>query len=138
VRRDGFYHVVNPTGGTEGDVNDRDRFFVRGQLLFEPTDALSVRLIGDYTHRDESCCGAVYIATKETIDPTANPTTPGRNTDGAVAFNPTNRIVEVLRSLGGLVTYPPQDPFSRNVTVSPGLTYRNTTRDWGVSGEINY
>src|SRR5689334_5807511 len=26
VRRDGFYHVVNPAGGTEGDVNDRDRF----------------------------------------------------------------------------------------------------------------
>jgi len=138
VKRDGYYTNITQAGGTEGDVNDRDRFFVRGQLLFEPTDALSVRLIGDYTHRDESCCGAVYIATKETIDPTANPTTPGRNTDGAVAFNPTNRIVQVLRSLGGLVTYPPQDPFSRNVTVSPGLTYRNTTRDWGVSGEINY
>jgi len=138
VKRDGYYTNITQAGGSEGDVNDRDRFFVRGQLLFEPTDALSVRLIGDYTHRDESCCGAVYIATKETIDPTANPTTPGRNTDGAVAFNPTNRIVEVLRSLGGLVTYPPQDPFSRNVTVSPGLTYRNTTRDWGVSGEINY
>ena len=30
-------------------VNDRDRFFVRGQLLFEPNDALSIRLIGDYT-----------------------------------------------------------------------------------------
>jgi len=138
VKRDGYYTNITQAGGSEGDVNDRDRFFVRGQLLFEPTDALSVRLIGDYTHRDESCCGAVYIATKETIDPTANPTTPGRNTDGAVAFNPTNRIVQVLRSLGGLVTYPPQDPFSRNVTVSPGLTYRNTTRDWGVSGEINY
>jgi len=138
VKRDGYYTNITQAGGSEGDVNDRDRFFVRGQLLFEPTDALSVRLIGDYTHRDESCCGAVYIATKETIDPTANPTTPGRNTDGAVAFNATNRIVQVLRSLGGLVTYPPQDPFSRNVTVSPGLTYRNTTRDWGVSGEINY
>ncbi len=38
------------TGGTEDRVNDRDRFFVRGQLLFEPNDALSFRLIGDYTH----------------------------------------------------------------------------------------
>ena len=53
--------VVNPTGGTESRVNDRDRFFVRGQLLFEPNDELSFRLIGDYTKRDESCCGAVYL-----------------------------------------------------------------------------
>src|SRR6476661_6091590 len=58
VRRAGYYHVVNPTGGVEGDVNDRDRYFVRGQLLFEPNDAISFRLIGDYSHRKESCCGA--------------------------------------------------------------------------------
>ena len=35
--------------------------FVRGQLLFEPNDELSFRLIADYTDRDESCCGAVYL-----------------------------------------------------------------------------
>src|SRR4051812_32767883 len=31
MKRDGFYHVVNPVG-VESRVNDRDRFFVRGQL----------------------------------------------------------------------------------------------------------
>src|SRR5205085_10075037 len=61
VRRDGFYNVVSPAGGTEGDVNDRNRYFIRGQLLFEPSDSLSIRLIGDYSHRRESCCGAVYL-----------------------------------------------------------------------------
>ena len=56
VKRDGFYRDV--TNNT--DVNNRDRYFVRGQLLFEPSDALSLRLIGDYSRRDEKCCGAVY------------------------------------------------------------------------------
>ena len=49
------------TSTNNTDVNDRDRYFVRGQLLFEPTDDAHVRLIGDYTHRDEACCAAVYV-----------------------------------------------------------------------------
>src|SRR5690606_9664083 len=60
ARRDGFYRVVNPVGRTESRVNDRDRFFTRGQLLYEPSDSLRIRLIGDYTRRNESCCGAVF------------------------------------------------------------------------------
>jgi outer membrane receptor protein involved in Fe transport len=35
-------------------VNDRDRYFLRGQLRCRADDLLSVRLIGDYTKRDES------------------------------------------------------------------------------------
>jgi outer membrane receptor protein involved in Fe transport len=136
VRRDGYYRNVTQGGGSEARINDRDRYFVRGQLLFEPNDDLSFRLIGDYTHRDESCCGAVYVATKETFDPTPTPT--ATNTDGAWALSPTNRIVDVLRSLGGLVTYPPQDPYDREATLTPGRTFRNTTKDWGLSGELNY
>ena len=138
VKRDGFFENVTQGGGSEGRVNDRDRIFVRGQLLFEPTDALSFRLIGDYTYRNESCCGAVYVATKESIDPTANTTTPGFNTDGAVQLSPNNRIVDVLRSLGGIVTYPEQNPYDRDVAVTPGRTFENVTRDYGVSGELNY
>ena len=141
VRRDGFYRNVTQEGDSESRVNDRDRYFVRGQLLFEPNDALSVRLIGDYTHRDESCCGAVYIATKETSDPTANSVPQpagGLNNDRAFVINPTNRIVDILRSQGSVITNPPRDPFDREVFVSPNRTYRNTTKDWGLSGEVNY
>ena len=54
TQRDGFLKVINAANGTEKRVNDRDRYFVRGQLLYEPTDALSVRLIGDYSHRNEA------------------------------------------------------------------------------------
>jgi len=57
VKRDGFYHDLT----NDRDVNDRNRFFVRGQLMFEPSSDLSIRLIGDYTKRDEECCAATYV-----------------------------------------------------------------------------
>ena len=140
VKRDGFYRNITQGGGSEARVNDRDRYFLRGQLSYEPNDALSIRLIGDYTHRDESCCGAVYVATKETTDPTANPasTTGGVNPDRGFAFSGSNRIVDILRRAGSPVSFPPQDPYARNVEVTPGRTFRNRTTDYGGSGEINY
>ena len=53
-QRDGF--VDNLAGGP--DINDRDRWAVRGQLLFEPVDNASFRLIADYDSLDEVCCFA--------------------------------------------------------------------------------
>ena len=131
-RRDGFYDVVNPTGGTESHINDRDRFFGRAQLLFEPSDGLSIRLIGDYTHREESCCGAVYLdrAENPAIGALNDPATPINGTNG-------NNIINVLRDLGQpLAGF--SNPYSRQTYVSPGRSYEGTTEDWGVSGEINY
>ena len=133
VKRDGFYKDVT---GDEGRVNNRDRYFIRGQLLFTPTDDISVRLIGDYTHRNERCCAAVYVSTRETQDVTPNTTTPGFNTDGAFIEQP-NRIVDVLKSLGGVFPTP-GDPYSRLATSTPGRTYRNTTTDWGGSGQLDW
>ncbi|MFL6861840.1 MAG: TonB-dependent receptor [Allosphingosinicella sp.] len=137
TQRDGFYHVVNPTGGTESRVNDRNRYFVRGQLLYEPNDTLKIRLIGDYTHRHESCCGAVYV--DNTVDPQigalndpANPLLVG----GAV--NPAgNNIINVLRDLGQpLAAF--SNPYSRNIYISPGRTYKGTTEDAGVSLQVDW
>lgn len=51
-RRDGYGRIVNL--GT--DISDRNRWTARGQLLFEPTADLSIRLIGDYARFDEVCC----------------------------------------------------------------------------------
>jgi outer membrane receptor protein involved in Fe transport len=121
VNRDGFYHDV--TNGT--DVNDRNRYFVRGQLLYEPSDDLSVRLIGDYTHRNENCCGAVYI--DQTIDPS------NRN-----LLDPTkNTIIQTLLGLGEPAAAF-SNPFSRNIYPTPGRSYKGITKDWGVSGEVNW
>src|SRR3546814_9846700 len=45
----------------------RNRWGVRGQLLFEPSDALSIRLIGDYDKIDENCCIAANVIAGPTI-----------------------------------------------------------------------
>ena len=54
LKRDGYLRdvVSNRT------INGRDRYLVRGQLLFQPNDDFSIRLIGDYSDRKEECCGA--------------------------------------------------------------------------------
>ena len=56
MKRDGFLHDII----SGRDINDRDRWMLRGQALFQPTSDLSIRIIADYAKRDEECCGAVY------------------------------------------------------------------------------
>ena len=43
------------------DTNDRNRYGGRAQLLFQPNDALKIRLIGDYDRIDEVCCTVANI-----------------------------------------------------------------------------
>jgi iron complex outermembrane receptor protein len=56
-KRDGYFE--NLAGGPK--INDRDRWDVRGQLLFDPGDNVSVRLIADTSKIDELCCGVVNL-----------------------------------------------------------------------------
>jgi outer membrane receptor protein involved in Fe transport len=124
-KRDGFYKLVDGTGAKVGDTNDRDRYFLRGQALIEPNDALSIRLIGDYTNRDESCCGAAFIETRERR-PAAG---------GGYNTAPFNRIATLLAAQGAVFA---ADPYDRDLTITPGRNYVSKLKDWGVSGEINY
>ena len=55
-RRDGFGVDVN---NANDDINDRDRYNIRGQLLWTPTPDIEVRVIGNYFAANETCCGAV-------------------------------------------------------------------------------
>ncbi len=50
--RDGY--ADNEFNGSK--LNDRNRYSIKGQLLFEPTKDLSISLIGDYDKLDEVCC----------------------------------------------------------------------------------
>jgi outer membrane receptor protein involved in Fe transport len=138
ARRDGFYDVVNAASGTEKHVNDRNRLMTRGQLLFEPNSDLTIRLIGDYTTRKESCCAATYTGLLETFDPT--PGVPGDfavRAPGAGGSPDGNRIVDVLTSLGG--TFPSRgDPFKRDISLTPGTTYKGKTTDWGLSMQADW
>ena len=51
-QRDGY---MEDTFSNE-DWNDRDRYTVRGQLLFDLSDDTSLRLIADLTETNERCC----------------------------------------------------------------------------------
>ncbi|BBB13585.1 TonB-dependent receptor [Sphingopyxis sp. FD7] len=127
VKRDGFYDDA----ANNRDVNNRDRYFLRGQLLFEPTDALSIRLIADYTYRDEECCAATYI------DSSVNPYIGNLNNPGVPASATTNNIVRVLADLGqDLGAF--NQGYGRDISVTPGRSYAGKTKDYGFSGQIDY
>lgn len=62
-RRDGFFDIVN----LDEDINDRNRYNVRGQLVYRPTDDLKFRLIGDFSNLDEACCFAGNLVAGPTV-----------------------------------------------------------------------
>ena len=54
--RDGGYRDID----SDDTYDHRNRRYVRGQFLWTPNDALEIRVIGDYTRKDESCCPASF------------------------------------------------------------------------------
>ncbi len=121
TKRDGFIEDV-----ISGDkINNRDRYLVRGQLLFTPGDDLEIRLIGDYARREEACCGSAFL-------PFALVT---RNAQAQVISSPNNPIAGIVRGLGGVIT---DDTYSRKTSITPGRDYDGVVRDWGFSGEVNW
>lgn len=51
--RDGYTKSVMPD---IQDLNDRDRWSIRGQALYEPNEDVKIRFIADYNEIDEQCC----------------------------------------------------------------------------------
>ncbi len=129
-RRDGFYEDTT----NNVDVNNRNRWFVRGQLLWEPNDAVSLRLIGDWSRRNERCCAAIYVdnTVSNFIGDLNNPSVP------LTPLQPTgNNIINVLRDLGQpLAGFTPG--YDRTIYVSPGRSFAGLTEDRGVSAELNW
>lgn len=142
-QRDGFYNdVVNDTR-----VNDRDRYLIRGQLLFEPTSDLSIRLVGDYSKKDEACCAATFV--QPSFAPLARlsddllPTSPDAKFDYPGSLTPAltsraNPIIPVLLALGQDPRALNQSTFNRDIYVTPGRSYQGETEDYGISGEVNW
>ncbi len=128
-KRDGF--LTDAVSGRK--INNRDRWLLRGQLLFQPKDDLTVRIIGDYADRKEECCGATYL-------PGQNVT---RATNGSLVFGP-NSIAGIERALyavsnpGSTINPINDNTFGRTTAITPGVDYKGNVKDWGVSGEINY
>ena len=128
--RDGFLDDVN----LDRDYNNRDRTFVRGQILFEPSDTVRLRLIGDYSDRDEICCAAVGLIpgpAAQAIDQIAKLQTANPNTVGMV-YEPYRRLAAVTQNSGyaqsveesGIsLEVDAELPFARLVSVT-------ASRDW--------
>lgn len=103
-KRDGYVEDVN--GQT---YNDRNRYSLRGQLLVEPTDTISLRLIADYIEKDEVCCAAPYVA------------------NGTRAA--------LITSLGGTVFNPTQED---NYRVAINTPPRSEIEEFGLSGHLSW
>ncbi len=65
TRRDGF--LDNVTVGRE--QNSQDSISLRGSLLFQATDNLTVRLFGDYSDQTPDCCTQLYVRVGDTSKP---------------------------------------------------------------------
>ncbi len=103
-RRDGYI-----TNGFNGDdLNDRDRWFTRGQLLMDNGDNLKIRVIADYDEIDETCCAVVNLA--RSAETGAIQALGGQFNDFDDRFD---------------VAFTDVDPF-------------NKVKNWGVSGQVDY
>jgi outer membrane receptor protein involved in Fe transport len=122
TKRDGFLTDVI----TGDDLNNRDRWLLRGQLLFTPNDDLEIRIIGDYAKRQEACCGSAFLPFQQV---TFSPAT------GSITTSNNNQIANIVRGLGGVIT---GDTYARETSITPGRDYEGDVRDWGISGELNW
>ncbi len=105
-RRGGYVEDL----GTGDRYNDRDRWGIRGDILWQPSSSVSFRLIADYDRIDENCC----ILTNLVEGPT-----------GAS-----------IRALGG--RFVSEDPFSYNVSYD--IVPSNRIKNYGASlqGDIDF
>ncbi len=104
-KRDGYFDQT--VAGVDKN-NSRDRMNIRGQLLLEPTDKTTARIIMDYSNIDENCCGTANFQNL-----------------GAGA---------VVAGLGGQVTTGETFSYTNFQNKNSG----NTVDDYGVSAEINH
>jgi len=110
--RDGFYTVRNGAGpSSQKDNDDQDVWTVRGQILWLPTDTLSVKFLADYTKREEHCCLAVSTV------------------QGATAA-----VVDALAADSGLLQ--PADPFRR--IAHANRESNQDIEDMGVSLQVDW
>ncbi len=93
TRRDGL--LDNATVGRK--QNSQDAISLRGQLLFQPTDQLRVRLFADYADLTPDCCTQVHVTVGQTLKPAAQQfpaLAVGRGYTPA-STNPYDRIADV-------------------------------------------
>ena len=109
--QDGF---VKSTTGAES--NTRDRYLLRGQLYWTPTDAIDARLIVDFSRAKEECCDAP-ISFESPLVAAGAFAAAGLPADGGAPISGHRAV--------------------RN-RISNGEQFENPYRQWGVSLEVNW
>jgi len=78
-------------------INGQDNFGIRGQLLFKPSEDLSITLAGDFSTQDPECCGTVFVRTGLTQRPLARQyeALAAAQNYSVVSRNPFDRLTDV-------------------------------------------
>lgn len=111
-KRDGTLKSVN----SDAESATRDRYILRGQMLWEPSADVSVRIIGDYAETDENCCSAVIL--RETPVAPAAFLAYGLPADGGVGASGRDAL--------------------NNMRSNDDSGFINQTKQWGISGELKW
>ena len=112
-KRDGYIKDVN----SSRTFNDKDRYSLRGQALWQINPDATLRVIADVSHTNEQCCIGLIAAP----DP--------------VAFGP---VVNGLASLAGVTGIAPFSKSNFQTAVTPGRDYLERVDDKGLSAELNW
>ena len=115
--RDGYVDV-NPGIPGERDGNDKQSWSLRGQILWEPDEANSLRIIADAAQKDEECC---YAATMR-------PGGPGRA--GGLGIPGTINAILGYTGKAGTNTVHDQIAYADH-------DYAQLIDEWGLSAELN-
>ena len=111
--RDGFTESISNVEGIK-DLNNKDRWNLRGQMLYEPTEDVKVRFIADYSELSEICC---------TVAAAINgPTTGASQAVGGGGFS-------------GSIVLDDADPFAYESALTTSPT--NDVKDGGVSVQVD-
>ena len=109
---------------TNRHINEQDNLGLRAQVLFKPTDDLSITFSGDYSQQDPEGVGTVFVRTGLTQRPL------GRQYDALVAR------INAARRAQGLPDYavPSRNPYDRLTDLDSNLNAGN--KIGGVSAKV--
>ena len=98
TRRDGVIRNI-VTGEDHNGIGNQA---VRGQLLFQPNDRVSVRLIADFTNFESNCCTQVYFRVAPTLKPAARqyPALAAGVGYTPASLDPYDRVTDIDAALG--------------------------------------
>lgn len=112
TQRDGYLDDIN----SSDTYNDRDRYMVRGQLLWDVNDAVTARIIVDYSDRTERCCGA----------------------PSSQKGNPLEDVTNFPNSRGDKGLDDDADPYDGNIAVTSNRKQQDETDQAGISTELTW